>query len=85
MRLLLIFTAIITMTACTDNVRSRKFGGTAQRDLIPGKRLVMITWKDSDMWLLTRDRHPDEKPERYEFKEDSNLGLLNGTVIVVEH
>lgn len=83
--LLLIVLAVVAQTGCTAQERARNFGGTATENLAPGKKLVMITWKEDHLWILTRDRRPDENVERYEFKESSSYGVMQGTVLVVEH
>lgn len=70
--------------ACTQNQRARNFGGTATVELAPGKKLVNATFKKDDLWLLTRAAKPDEKPEVYEFVEDSSFGIMNGKVIIRE-
>jgi hypothetical protein len=72
------------VTACTENQRARNFGGTATVDLAPGRKLVNATFKKDDLWLLTRAAKPDEKPEVFEFVEDSSFGVMNGKVIIRE-
>ena len=44
-----------------------------------------ITWKDSDLWYLTKPMTDDDVAETYTFQEDSKMGVLEGTVTVVEH
>lgn len=44
----------------------------------------MVTWKEHSLWILTRDMRTDEKPEKYTFQEDSNFGVLEGTVKIIE-
>lgn len=76
--------AAFALTACTQNQRARQFGGTARIDLPPRKKLVNATFKQDDLWILTRDAKQGEKPERYEFVENSSWGILEGTVIITE-
>jgi hypothetical protein len=76
----------ILFSACTQNQRAKSFGGTATLDLPVGKKLITATWKgDADLWYLTRDRLPSEAPQRYEFSEQSSLGVLSGTYVIIEH
>lgn len=67
------------------NTVAKNFGGTTTIELPENKKLIECTWKDSDsLWYLTRDMKENEIAETYEFKEDSNFGLLEGTVILKE-
>ena len=68
----------------TSNSRAKIFGGTTTIKLKDDEKLVNVTWKDSNLWYLSRPMKKDEVAETYEFKEVSNLGILNGTVIFIE-
>lgn len=74
----------LPMFGCTDNMTSKKFGGTSKIELPVGKKLVNITWKGDSAWYLTRNMNSNDTPETYEFKEKSNFGMVEGTVIVIE-
>lgn len=76
---------LATMAACTANVRAKQWGGTMTLDLPAQQKLVTATWKDSHLWYLTRPMRDGEKAETYTFHEDSNLGVMRGTVIFQEH
>ena len=82
--LAVVFTSILLVTGCTDNNRAKNFGGTMTLDLDPGRKLVEVTWKDNQMWVLTRPMRPGEQPETYTFKEKSSYGVWEGTVILNE-
>lgn len=71
---------------CTENERVRSFGGTQTIQLAPGVRLVNVTWKASELWILTRPVNPqgDSKPTTYTFQEKSSFGLMEGTLVLVE-
>ena len=64
---------------------AKKLGGNYTLDLPAGQKLVNITWKDSDLWYLTKPMTDDDVAETYTFQEDSKMGVLEGTVTVVEH
>lgn len=70
--------------ACTDQQRAREYGGTAEVVLPAGQKLVIATWKDDNLWYLTRPMRQDEKPEIYEFTESSSFGVFEGKVIIKE-
>jgi major membrane immunogen (membrane-anchored lipoprotein) len=66
------------------NAATRQFGGTTKVELPKGKKLVTITWKDNDLWYLTKDMKDTDIAESYEFQEKSNLGLVEGLVKIKE-
>ena len=71
------------LTGCNDQFMARKFGGTQTIELQPGERLANVTWKHNSLWLLTKNA-PEVTPTTYEFKESAILGVLEGTVRIVE-
>ena len=75
--------AVVFALGCTENDRAKNYGGTAQITLV-GKKLVNVTWKDDDMWVLTRQLHESDPLETYEFQEHSSWGVAEGTVIIIE-
>lgn len=72
------------LVSCTNQQMAKEYGGTATIALPPGKKLITATWKDTHLWYLLRDIKPGETPETYEFKESSNFGIMQGTVIFKE-
>lgn len=76
---------VVLLAACTQQERAKYYGGTVKIDLPAGQKLEIATWKDSDLWYLTRPMRSEEKPERYEFIESSAFGLMEGKVIFQEH
>lgn len=77
---------VISINALGCNTFARKLGGKTEIDLPDNKKLLECTWKDDDsLWYLVRDMREDENEESYEFKEDSNFGVIEGTVIIKEH
>ena len=77
---------MLVMSGCQQD--ARHYGGSSTIDLPAGKKLVPYTvqWdKNSNIWYLTEDAPADYKPKTYEFKESSNLGVMEGTLTFVEH
>ena len=72
------------MCVSCDQWVTRNWGGTTTTTLPHGKKVVMVTWKGSDLWILLRDTKPGESPERLELLESSVVGLLQGKVILIE-
>lgn len=83
MKWLLFVIILLVLSGC--NGVAKNFGGTMTIDLPKDKKLINITWKDSDLWYLIRDSKQGEKPESYTFKEESNYGVKSGTVLINEH
>lgn len=70
---------------CTDTQRAKQFGGKMIIDLPAGKKFVNATWKDANLWYVTRDRNSNESIETFELTEASNFGIMQGVVIFKEH
>jgi len=83
-KVLSIVLGVFLVTSCTENSRVKMFGGTGSIMLPRGKKLVTVTWKDIQVWYLTRPMREDEKPETYEFQEESNWGMVEGTYNIIE-
>lgn len=79
----ILFLSITILSGC--NGIAKQWGGTVNVDLPVNKKLVNVTWKDSNLWYLTRDMKNNESEETYEFIEESNYGLVEGKVILKEH
>jgi hypothetical protein len=76
---------LATMAGCTEQQRAKKWGGDYTVELPAGQKLVNVTFKDSDLWYLTRPMTEEDKAETYTFQEDSTWGVMEGTVTIKEH
>ena len=76
--------AAISLTGCTQKDITHDFGGSMTITLEPNQKLEEITWKDNNIWYLTRPMREDEKAETHTFQEDSSWGVFKGTVTVIE-
>lgn len=81
--------AIILLTimhGCTENQMARNFGGTETIQLPKGRRLVNLTWKGdkgaANLWILTKE--DTTKASIYYFEEKSDMGVMEGKVIIKE-
>lgn len=83
--ILLIAVSLPLTVSCTQNQKVKIYGGTMTYNLEKGQKLINVTWKDEDMWILTRPMREGEREEIYKFAEKSNLGILQGEVIIVEY
>lgn len=78
--LALFFTFIFTGCQAT----TKSLGSSMTIKLEPNQKLEMITWKDDSLWYLTRPMTENDSAETHEFQESSNIGILEGTVTIIE-
>jgi len=74
---------VLTLSSC-ENLVTRNFGGSQTIELEKGQRLVEITFKESDLWILTEPMDSDYVPKTKTFYEDSNLGVMEGKITIIE-
>jgi hypothetical protein len=84
MKFAIVIIASIMLIGCTQNERVKSFGGTGTLELDKGQKLVNVTWKETELWVLTKKMNENDVPEIYIFKEHSNFGMLQGTYIIKE-
>ena len=82
--ILLIGCASFVFNSCTKNQRARAWGGEMTITVPTGQKLVNVTWKENDVWILTRPMRADESPETYSFYEKSKWGLMEGEIKLIE-
>ncbi len=83
-KLILIIVALICMCGCTEQVRTRQFGGEMTINLPAGQELMMVTWKESELFYLTRPMSDDYIPVKKTFQESSSWGIMESTVYFIE-
>lgn len=74
----------LSYIGCTNNTRTKAWGGTMKIELKPNQKLVDVTWKETSLWYMTKPMTENDTPETYEFIEDSSWGIVEGKVIFVE-
>jgi len=83
--MLVVFLIIMfSFGGCTDNMKVKHYGGTADMYLEKGQKLVNVTWKEDNLWVLTKPMTDTDKAETYKFAEESSLGVMEGTYIIHE-
>lgn len=78
MKRLILFLLAALLFSCTDNEMVRNFGSTKEYKLKPNEKVLTVTFKDHDIWILTRDTVTGVSY----FREKSALGLMEGTIII---
>ena len=49
-----------------------------------GQRLVEITWKDANLWILTEPMDSDYIPKTKTFYEKSQFSIMEGSITIIE-
>ena len=65
-------------------VIAKKVGGSANVELPPKTKLVLVTWKGDNLWVLSRPFREGEKAETYTYQEDSKWGLIEAKIVIQE-
>jgi hypothetical protein len=79
-----ILAVIILATSCTQQAVTKNWGGSMNIELEPNDKLMEITWKDDDLWVLTKKMSDDDVAEEYNFYESSSLGVFEGSINIKE-
>jgi len=74
----------VMVTSCTENERVKTWGGEGTINLPKGRKLVNVTWKENQIWYLTRPMNSNDVAESYQFQEESSWGVIEGTYNIVE-
>ena len=82
--MILISLGFILFTGCTEQERVRNFGGTVTINLPAGQELMEATWKDDNLFYLTRPMSEDYVPVTKTFQESSSYGIMESKVIFIE-
>ena len=83
-KILIIAIAAFALTSCTDNEMAKNFGGSMSFELPKGQKLVNITWKENELWYLSRTMTSTDSVETYTFQEKSSYGIQEGTITIKE-
>ena len=84
-KLFLAISALVLITSCTQNEMAKNYGGSMTIDLVTGQKLVNVTWKEDEIWYLTKPMTSSDSAETYTFHESSSFGVWEGTVTIKEH
>ena len=86
MRALFLTALLLAMTGCTENQRTKSWGGTMTVDLACGEMLYDLTWKGDNFWYATQPMPEGYVPRTTKFHEkaDGARFIGGGTVIIKE-
>lgn len=80
----LLIILIFGLFSCTENKRAKEFGGSAELKLPDNSKLVNVTWKNDDLWYMTRPMTIEDSAVTYTFTEESSYGIFQGTYTIIE-
>lgn len=83
-KLAIALVALAALTGCTQQQIARSWGGTVTIQVPKGLKVMTCTWKEGDLWYLTRPMRQDEHPETLTLHESSQMGVYEGTVVLQE-
>jgi len=75
---------LFTLLACTDNQRTKAFGGEMTVQIPCDQTVFDVTWKGEDLWYATQPAGQGWQPQKKVFTEYSSYGLVEGRVILQE-
>lgn len=75
---------LVSLASCTENARVKNWGGEGTINLPKGQKLVNVTWKESQIWYLTRPMDSTDVADTYSFHEESSFGVIEGTYNIIE-
>lgn len=81
-KFILLTTMVLCLTGCQTTTKS--LGGNMTVELPKGQKLEEITWKETDLWYLTRPMREDEEAETHTFQQSTEFGVFEGTVTIIE-
>lgn len=84
MKKLFVLFLLVTLFSCTDNTTVKKYGGKATMELKPNEKLINVTWKEAELWILTRPMTEKDSAQTYTFREKSGMGIIQGEFTIKE-
>ena len=63
---------------------ARRYGGKMKIELPKGEKLMMATWKESNLFYLTEPMDSGYVPKEKVFKENSNFGVCESEITFIE-
>lgn len=79
------FLAVFLTVGCTEAARTKRWGGTMTIQVPNGQKFIEATWKEGgNVWYTTRAMRTNEEPETFYFREKSQFGAFEGTIVFQE-
>ena len=75
---------VFLILACTDNQRTKAFGGSMSVEVPCNQQVFDVTWKEQNLWYATQPAPSGWTPQTKRFVEYSNFGVIQGEVVLNE-
>lgn len=75
---------ILSFSSCTEQIRTRTFGGTMVIDVPSGYKVTSATWKETDLFYFMEPVEEGYVPKDKMFIESSSYGMLESKIIFKE-
>ena len=85
--MMLMLLVVFMSVSCTQEQRAKNWGGSYDYELPVNQKLVDVTWKGDDTWVLYRDMRENEKAETYTYVQQKGKVFSltgSGTIIFIE-
>lgn len=84
-KILIALVAVASVFAsCTEQQMVRRFGGGMSIELPKGEKLIMATWKETNLFYLTEPMDSGYTPKTKVFRESSSFGVLESEITFIE-
>ena len=84
MAIVLCLVCTVIFTSCTEQIRTRKFGGTMVIEVPAGYKVTSATWKEAELFYFLEPMEEVYVPKEKKFVESSSFGILESEVIFKE-
>ena len=82
--LAVVIVSSVLFVGCGSNYAAKHLGGSMTINLEPNQKLVTATWKDDNLWYLTKPMKEGDEAEVLTFQQKSEFGVFEGTVTFIE-
>lgn len=76
----LLITSALFFSSCTENYRTKNLGGKMELHIPNNESLINITFKNDEIWVLTKDANSNI----YHFREKSAYGIMEGEILLLQ-
>lgn len=84
MAIALCIVCTLSFTSCTEQIRTRAFGGTMEIEIPAGYKITSATWKETDLFYFLEPMEEGYVPKDKMFIESSSYGMLESKIIFKE-
>ena len=87
MKKIYIFLSLLTilcLSSCTEQIRTRAFGGSMVIDIPAGYKVTSATWKETELFYFLEPMEESYVPKEKKFVESSSYGILESEVTFKE-